>query len=282
MHVVEWPGVRRHRPQSQPVSSIPGCQGWHEAAGRGDVGGRGDACAASDEERAAGVSKASLLCVEGIGQPYLGLLLRRATLVHDRVEGTPPVLVRVVHHDIDEDGHGEGEDRRAVAHLVPVDMAVPVRAAVDELVTKDVEPVEDEAKDADGVPLLEGPPEATPRRPKPILPVLNPRHPVVVLPEGGEHVLVLEEHPDGPGEVVPDRVEDPLAGIEGHDLLEEFLEGVPLRGRRVLNLLLKRTDRLGKLARDGLDMLLQSDYRRIPLMCKGARDRNFTWTRTPI
>ena len=47
----------------------------------------------------------------------LELFRRRATLVHDRVEGTTPVLVRVVHHDVDEDGHEKGEDRGAVAHL---------------------------------------------------------------------------------------------------------------------------------------------------------------------
>ena len=95
---------------------------------------------------------------------------RSATLVHDRVEGTSPVLVRVVHHDVDEDGHEKGEDRGAVTHLVPVDLAVPGRAAVDDLVAKDVEPVEDETKNADGVPLLEGAPEAPLRRPEPFLP----------------------------------------------------------------------------------------------------------------
>ena len=95
------------------------------------------------------------------------LLRRRENLVHNWMEGTSPVLVRAVHLDVDEDGHEEGEERGAVAHLVPVDPAVPGRAAVDAPVTKDVEPVEDEAKDADGVPLLEGAPGATLRRPEP-------------------------------------------------------------------------------------------------------------------
>ena len=86
---------------------------------------------------------------------------RCATLFHNRIEGTPPVFVRVVHHDVDEHGHEEGEDRGAVAHLIAVDPTVPGRAAMDDLVAQDVEPVEDEAKDPDGVPLLEGAPEAT-------------------------------------------------------------------------------------------------------------------------
>ena len=80
----------------------------------------------------------------------LELFRRHATLFHDRVDGTPPVIVRVVHHDVDEHGHEKGEDRGAVAHLVPVDLAVPGRAAVGDLVAKHVEPLEDEPKDADG------------------------------------------------------------------------------------------------------------------------------------
>ena len=71
----------------------------------------------------------------------------------------------VVHHDIDEHGHEKAQDCRPIAHLIPVDPAVPGRAAVDELVAKDVEPVEDEAQDEDGVPRRQGSPEATLRGP---------------------------------------------------------------------------------------------------------------------
>ena len=73
----------------------------------------------------------------------------------------------------------------AVAHLIPVDPAVAGRVAEDELVAKDVEPVEDEAEDADGVRLLESAPEATLRRLEPFLPVLEPRHSVLVLAQNG-------------------------------------------------------------------------------------------------
>ena len=109
--------------------------------------------------------------------------------------------MRVVHHDVDEDGHEEGEDRRAVAHLVPVDLAIPGRAAVDDLVAKDVELVEDEAKNADGVPLLEGSPEAALRGPKPSLPVLEPGHSAVILPEGVILYLLRRSTRMGPGKL---------------------------------------------------------------------------------
>ena len=88
--------------------------------------------------------------------------------MHYRIERTAPVFVRVVHHDIDEHGHEKGQDRGAITHMIPVDPAVPGRAAVDELVAKDVEPVEHEAQDLDGIPRPQGSresaePSATPR-----------------------------------------------------------------------------------------------------------------------
>ena len=67
--------------------------------------------------------------------------------MHDRIEGTAPASARMVHHDVDEHGHEKGQDGGSIANLVPVDPAVPDRAALDELVTKNVEPVEHEAQD---------------------------------------------------------------------------------------------------------------------------------------
>ena len=91
---------------------------------------------------------------------------RSRTLLHDRIEGDgPTVLARVVHHDIDEHGHEEGQDGGAITHLIPVDPAVPGRAAVDDLVAKDVEPVEHEAQDLDGIPRPQGSRESTLRGP---------------------------------------------------------------------------------------------------------------------
>ena len=58
-----------------------------------------------------------------------------------------PVFARMIDHHIDEHGHGKGQDGGAVAYLIPADLPVPGRAAVDALVAKDVEPVEHEAQD---------------------------------------------------------------------------------------------------------------------------------------
>ena len=93
---------------------------------------------------------------------------RSRTLLHDRIEGTAPVFARVVHHDIDEHGHEKGQDRGAITHLIPVDPAVPGRAAVGKLVAKDVEPVKHEAQDLDDIPRPQGSRESTLRGPEPM------------------------------------------------------------------------------------------------------------------
>ena len=169
---------------------------------------------------------------------------RSRTLFHDRIEGTAPVFARVVHHDIDEYGHENGQDCGAIAHLIPVDPAVPGRAAVDELVAKDVEPVEHEAQDLDGIPRPQGSRESTLRVPEPFPPVFVPADTVVVLPERVEHIAVVQKHADGSREVVPYGVVHPLTGIQSHYLSEVAGERGPLPGRRVVELLLIRIGRV--------------------------------------
>ena len=54
--------------------------------------------------------------IRGIGNPPL--------LRDDRVERPPPILLRIVHHQVHEDRHQEGENCGTVAHLRPVYAAV--------------------------------------------------------------------------------------------------------------------------------------------------------------
>ena len=169
---------------------------------------------------------------------------RSRTLLHDRIEGTAPVFARMVHHDIDEHGHEKGQDRGAITHLIPVDPAVPGRAAVDELVAKDVEPVEHEAQDLDGIPRPKGSRESTLRGPESFLSVFVPADTVVVLPERVEHKAVVQKHADGPREVVPYGVVYPLTGIQSHYLPEVAGERGPFPGRRVVELLFIRIGRV--------------------------------------
>ena len=115
---------------------------------------------------------------------------------------------------------------------------------MDELVAKDIEPVEHEAQDLDGVPRPQGSRESTLRGPESFLPVFVPVDSVVVLPERAEHIAVVQKYADGSQEVVPYGGVHPLTGIESHHLSEVAGERGPLPGRSVVELLLIRIGRV--------------------------------------
>ena len=148
-------------------------------------------------------------------------------LVHDRVERPPPIFVRIVHHDIDEHGHKEGQDGGTVTHLFTVDAAVPGRASMNELIAEHIQPLEHEAEDAHGIPDLQGLHEATLGGLEPLRPVLEASDSVVMLPERVEYELVPEEYPDGPGEILPDGIVDPLPAIKRDRLSKKVGERFP-------------------------------------------------------
>ena len=115
---------------------------------------------------------------------------------------------------------------------------------MNELVAKDVEPVEHEAQDLDGIPRPQGSRESMLRCPEPFIPVFVPTDSVVVLPERVEHIAVVQKHADGSREVVPYGVVHPLTGVESHYLPEVAGERGPLPGRRVVELLFIRIGRV--------------------------------------
>ena len=59
-------------------------------------------------------------------------------LIDNRIKWLPPILFRVVHHQVYKDGKQKRQDGRAVANLRSIHTAVPGRAAMDELVAQDV------------------------------------------------------------------------------------------------------------------------------------------------
>ena len=56
----------------------------------------------------------------------------------DWIKRPPPILVGIIHHQVDKDRHQEGQDCRAVSDLRSVDPAVPGRPAMDQLIAQDV------------------------------------------------------------------------------------------------------------------------------------------------
>ena len=165
--------------------------------------------------------------------------------MHDRIEGTAPVFVRIVHHDIDEHGHEKGQDRGAITYLIPVDPAVPGSLRRGRAGCEGRRSLSNTRLRTSTVsPHPQGSHESTLRGPEPFLPVFVPADTVVVLPERIEHIAVVQKNPDGSREVVPYGVVHPLTGIESHHLPEVGGERGPLPGRRVVELLFIRIGRI--------------------------------------
>jgi len=93
-------------------------------------------------------------------------------LLNDRIERLPPILVRIIHHDVNEHRHQESEDGCAVADLCAVDGAIPCCPAMDQLIAQNVEPVKNKAQHAGRVCGLNGLRETAGRGVETIFPVV--------------------------------------------------------------------------------------------------------------
>ena len=60
--------------------------------------------------------------------------LRSGLLINDGINGVTPNRVRVVHHQHDDQGNKLAQQSGAITQLVAVDLAVPCRTAVDQLI----------------------------------------------------------------------------------------------------------------------------------------------------
>jgi hypothetical protein len=74
--------------------------------------------------------------------------IRYAVLIDNGIEWSPPIRVRIIHHDIHENGHQKAQDGGTVTDLVAIDCAVPGGAPVNELITQHIQPIEQEAQNA--------------------------------------------------------------------------------------------------------------------------------------
>lgn len=68
----------------------------------------------------------------------LRALITNITSPHHRIKRLPPILVGIVHHDVNKDGHEERENGGTILNLTAIYTAVPGCATVNELVAQDV------------------------------------------------------------------------------------------------------------------------------------------------
>src|SRR5690606_4419055 len=142
------------------------------------------------------------------GCPGCGLRL------YDGYVGPAPVVMRIVHHDVDEDRQETVQNGGTVANLVPVHLAFPGGAAVYQLVAQHVEPVEEYREDQRRVAAMERSADHLHAAAETFLPILVTRDTVLVFPERRIDIPVVQEKPDLLREPVPHGVVDPVVAIK--------------------------------------------------------------------
>jgi len=143
--------------------------------------------------------------------------------LYDGIVDCAPVFVFGVEHDVDQDGHEHGEHVAAVEDLGAIDLALPSGAAVHELVSQDVEAVEDfgkEQRDALVGKIFEriGFVFFKALEPLGIAAVLGES--ALAFPEGLEDVAVFDQGFDGAGEFFPEQIVDAAGGV----VLDQFFD----------------------------------------------------------
>lgn len=75
------------------------------------------------------------------------------SLVDDEIVWPSPVSLWIVHHDVDENRQKPSEHSFSIPDLVAVHIAVPGGSAMHELISQDIETIENRREDEGGVPL---------------------------------------------------------------------------------------------------------------------------------
>ena len=130
-------------------------------------------------------------------------------------------MSRIAHHQIDKDREKAPQDGSTVPDLIAIHGAVPRRTTVNELVTQDVEPVEQDREDPRRILGFHRMAACMPGPFEFLSPVLIASNTVVMLPEWSEHIAVIQKNADLLAETLPNHVVDPAACIEPHHDFEE-------------------------------------------------------------
>jgi len=141
-------------------------------------------------------------------------------------------MLGIVHHQIDKDRQETAKERRSVPHLVAVYIAVPGRAAVHQLVSQDVEPIEQDRQDPHRVVLTQGVIDGYATALEFVFPVLVAWRAVLMLPERMVDIAIVQKEADFLTEPLPNRVVDTVTPIELYERREKRLEEPTFTFRR--------------------------------------------------
>lgn len=141
-------------------------------------------------------------------------------------------MLRVVHHQVNEDREQASEQRRPIPHLVAIDVAVPGRASMHELIAQDVKPIKEDRENPGGVMLAQGMIDRSPAPLKLLLPIRIARDTILVLPERVIDIAIVQKQSDFLAEPLPDGIVDAVMGVKLHQGREKRLKEAALALRR--------------------------------------------------
>jgi hypothetical protein len=171
--------------------------------------------------------------MRGLGKPVINS--RTTPLSNHRVEGLAPVPGGVVHHDADENRNQGRQYGGTIADLIAIDAAIPGCPAVHQLIAQHIEPVEHDREQRNGVARCKRVIDRALGFAESLCMIAIARRAVMVAPEGGEYIGIVQEQPDFLRKAGPDTRIDHLAAIERD-------EGMKIAAKRLSLLALSRVD----------------------------------------
>lgn len=123
-------------------------------------------------------------------------------------------MLRVIHHDLEDDGYKFSDQIRAITNLIAIDCAVPSGTAVHHLIAQDVETFEHNAEHLDCIAPRESELGCTTGFLEARFPLDRREQAALMLPKIFEHELVLEQHSNAIRKLAPDEVSEAAGFIE--------------------------------------------------------------------
>jgi len=155
--------------------------------------------------------------------------------LHHRKMDRAPVLPGVLHHDIHKDRHQQLQHAVARLDRLAIHRTPKGGAAMDQLIPKNVQPIEDDLEEFGNAPIVQvmhGRLIGTCKRRLPY-----GRKPPLMIPEVFEEVFVLYEHAQRTRKLLPEDGIDAVMFVVRNEFSDEDPEAFPLgRGRNTVGI----------------------------------------------
>jgi len=128
--------------------------------------------------------------------------------------------MRIIHHKGDKNWHQKGQNLGTFLDLGTVDGTVPCSAAMDDLVSQNIKAIKYRGEDQFCIFCNQRLIHALFALRETFRPILVAIHSVMMVPEGLEHELVIDQQANGTREALPDGFVDKLVFVEGENARE--------------------------------------------------------------